>query len=70
VPDLDAIANAVFAAMHEGEAVVSQRYLPPAEADEWRAVRLALEKMPMDVVVELCRTKGAFVIARQLLREM
>jgi hypothetical protein len=69
VPDLDAMANAVFAAMHDGEAVLGERYLPPREAEEWRAVRLALEKMPMEVVVELCKRKGTVAITLMLARE-
>ncbi len=66
--DLDAITNVVFAAMHEGDPVATDRYLPPAAADEWHAVRHALEKMPIDALVDLCRLKGALVIARQLVR--
>ena len=68
--DLDAMTNAVFAAMHDGERILGERYVPPREADQWRAVRLALEKMPMEVVVELCKLKGTFVITRMLAREM
>ena len=67
--DLDAMANAVFAAMHDGEPVLGERYLPPRQAEEWRVLRLALEKMPMEVVVELCKLKGGLVIARMLARE-
>ena len=66
--DLDAMTNAVFAAMHDGEEVL-ERYLPSREAEEWRAVRLALEKMPMEVVVELCKLKGRVAITRMLARE-
>jgi hypothetical protein len=48
--------------------VLGERYPPPREAEEWRAVRLALEKMPTQVVVELCKRKGTVLIAWMLAR--
>jgi hypothetical protein len=48
VVDLDAMANVMFAAMHDGALVLAERYLPPREAEEWRALRVALEKMPTE----------------------
>ena len=67
--DLDAMTDAVFAAIHDGGDLVREGDLPLREAEDWCAVRLALEKMPMEVVVDLCRLKGRFAIGRMLARD-
>lgn len=68
VPDLDVMTDSVFAAIHDGRHVLRESDLPLRDAEDWCAVRLALEKMPMEVVVELCKLKGTFTITRMLAR--
>ena len=69
MPDLDVMTDAVFAAIHDGRHILRESGLPLREAEDWCAVRLALEKMPMEVVVELCKLKGTFAITRILARD-
>jgi hypothetical protein len=65
VPDLNAITHQVLAAIYGADRLPRQL---PETTDEWRTICRALAKMPVDVVIELCRLKGSFAIARILMR--
>ena len=45
VADLDEMTNAVFAAIHANEPVLTDRYMPPKPTDEWKTIRLVIEKI-------------------------
>jgi hypothetical protein len=74
--DLDQLTTEVFNAVHASEAyepvfdfIEVEGEMPYAVRD-WKTIRQALEKMPQDVIVELCKMRGALNIARTLMRDL
>jgi hypothetical protein len=76
MPDLDELTTEVFNAV--GTARWPDAYEPvdcfadlegdglPEAMEEWKLIRLALEKMPHDVLIELCKQRGQLNIIRAL----
>lgn len=66
--DLDGMTDAVFASIHDGGHILRECDPPLREAEDWCVVRLALEKMPMEVVVDLFKLRGEAAMMLMLAR--
>ena len=62
--DLDDLTTEVFNAIHASKAYepvfdfIELEGEMPYATEEWKTIRQALEKMPQNVIVELCKMRG------------